>query len=71
MVYKGHATQVPLLQGELPMPSSTHNNSDTTIGKGKGKIILLKDPPSIKASQLLNLTPTSSTTPFHTPQSRP
>ena len=71
MVYKGHATQVSLRQGELSMQSSMQNNSDPTIRKGKGKTILLQDPPSTKASQPPNLAPTSSTTPLHTPQPHP
>lgn len=37
MVYKGHATQVPLLQEGTSTQPSTPKGGDSTIAKDKGK----------------------------------
>ena len=68
MVYKGHATQVPLLQEGTSTQSPTSKSGDSTIETGKGKKVLTQDTSSIQSSLPPNPTPTTSTTQFHIPQ---
>ena len=69
IVYKGHATQVPLLQEDTLMQSPTPKSGDSTIQKGKSKQVLNQDILLTQTSLPPNPTPTPSTTQSYHPQS--
>ena len=69
-MYKGHATQVPLLQEGTSMQSPMPKSDDSTLEKGKGKKVLTQDTSSTETSPPPNPTPTTSTTQPHHPQLR-
>lgn len=71
MVYKGHATQVPLLQEETSTQSSTPKSGDSTIGSEKGKNVLPQETSSTKTSPPPDSTPPSSSTQHYIPQPHP
>ena len=62
MVYKVHATQVPLLQEGTSMQSPTSRSGDSSMQKSKGKQTLAQDTLSPKTSLSPNPTLTTSTT---------
>ena len=61
MLYKGHATQVPLLQEGTSMQSPTPQSGDSTMEKGKDKQTLAQDTSSTQPSLPPNPTTTTST----------
>lgn len=70
MVYKGHATQVLLLQEGTSTQSPTPKSGDSTIKNGKDKKVLTQETSSIQNTLPPNPIPTTSTTRSHIPQPR-